>query len=698
MTDFSNTTTLPEALFKSLQDNNPFIYGAAAEPWHNSSPDVVTINRQAFEDVLNLIKSKADAPKEPLAGTVLGEAGEGKTHLLRRILLACEQSASPTLFVFVKPWINSKQPFQHLLREMVFSLAEKNYSYGEDRFSQFERLVAEIIRDYVRYRVTQDPRDATSNNRAFLEQFNANVFHVFTRGVNPAVMEIIEKKAVNYVHNQVPRTSREFLKVVFQYKDMEKRGLVVDWLQGKEIDEEDYETLGVPSREKYSDEKIEQQAQEIILTLGILFSRYRLPTVICFDQLDSLTEPEQIVGFGKMIDLLVNHAENILPLAFIREVTWHGRFKKHLDDATFSRLKTNTPVLSSPTKDEAKELVSRRIEQTFGQKNDEVFAINNWLLPLLEKRLQPSAYNSAREVIQFANEIIRGVSEPVAGPLPSSEDEIAKILSAEYKTSHDAVSTEFNKWIPESGYLQKAAQLFLKHQESVQSCTPGDDKYTMSWTGTLTEPEGNGIPYICFINKSGHHSSVLNALARAKEFLQKYPNGICTYVADARHDFKPTWMVTNERRREVENLGGRIMILEQPAVVRWYGLVSLSWKIGGGDILIGTHPASYEDLANFLRSGFSTYATEGLFDRLIKKHVPPPPPPPPPPPSVDVFIDAVQECLLQSSSHVMDVDCLVSNLHEKKVIVTQEWCLEQIGKNQHIFNLVGSSIVMLVPK
>ena len=677
MTDFPNTPDLPESLLESLREKNPFISGMAAEPWFNNSPDIDTINQQAFKGILNLIKSKAAHPRTPLAGTVLGEAGEGKTHLLRRILLDCKKLESPSLFVFVRPLFDSTRPFNHLLREIVQSLTQK--SDGQESFCQFDRLVAEIMRDYIHHRVTTE--NPTPGNKKFLEQLKDDVFLIFTyKGLNPDAIKIVEREAVNYVHSQVPETSREFLKVVFQYKDPAKQSLVVYWLKGNVPDEEDNQLLGVPSRAGYSIETMEQKAHEMILTLGVLFTRYHIPMVVCFDQLDNLTNREQIVGFGQMIDLLVNHAASMLPLAFARGDAWNEQFQQHLSKPTFERLNSNRLPLFGCTKEEAKELVSRRVEeQVLGEKTEDIAAIKNWLLPLLEKRLQISGTNSPREVIRYANEIIQGISG--AAPAELSESEIIEKIAEEYKAAFGAVAADFDRWEPEAEYLQQAAELFLYCQENVLSCMPGGDRL-MAWTGTLNGPNSSEIPYACFINKSKHHRPVLDALDRCKEFLQKYPNGVCSYITDARCDFRTTWTKTNERRKEVEKLGGNVVILDQPAAVRWYGLASLSLEIGDGNIRLGTRLAAHKDLENFLRSGFFGYKTEGLFDRLIEKNVPPPPPPPPPPP-VEKFINAVQYYVEQSPLYHMPLDFLIEKLREKGFDVTPEWCLEQIGKNQN---------------
>ena len=616
MSDSSQKKKLSDSLLESLRRNNPFTSNAASDPWFNRFPDIASINRKAFDEVCGQIKRKTDEPRTPLTGLILGEAGMGKTHLLRRILLDCRKQDSSALFVFVKPLFDSNRPMHHLLQEIVLSLSKNNE--GEQSFSQFDWLVAEIIRDYVRYRIKNSPHDATPNNMRFLEHFEADVFHIYThsKNVRAGSMEIIEKEAVRYIHSQVPETSKRFLNVIFQYKTLEKRGLVRDWLKGDSLDEEDCDVLGVPPRAELSDEAREQESREILLTLGALFTRYRLPMVLCFDQLDNLIQPDLIAGFASMIHLLVNDAAGMLPLAFIRADSWNERFMKHKDKAFTDRLESNKIPLSNCNREEARELVSRRIEQVFGDGTKETIAINNWLLAKLESKM--SGDHSPREVILFANRIVREASEDSQ---PTVAPTVAENLATEYMESCEAIAADFDTWDPESEYLKKAAELFLKNQENVHTCEPGDDKYT-TWTGTVRQKgKGNDLPYACFVNTGKHWQTVAATLDRCLIFLQNNPTGICTFVTDARFGFSPTWKVTNEKREKLESLGAHILVLDQPTAVRWYGLVSLSWKIGSGDVLLETErglmTATEKDLANFLKKEFSAAANEGLFGKIV---------------------------------------------------------------------------------
>jgi hypothetical protein len=343
-------------------------------------------------------------------------------------------------------------------------------------------------------------------------------------------------------------------------------------------------------------------------------------------------------------------------------------------------LESNKIQLRGCTKNEAKELVSRRVEQFFV--NDDAETIIKWLLSQLESKLI-RAFHSPREVILLANQIIRDASgEPI--PKPSES------MTAEYEWACDSVMADFDTWDPESEYLKVAAELFLKHQENVLSCEPGDNRY-ITWTGTL-KTSGSEVPYACFINTAWNWRTVAATLERCKTFLQKNPDGVCTYITDARYDFKLSWTATNKQRQEIEALGGNIVILDQSSAKRWYGLVSLSWKIGSGDITLegesGSRPATDKDLAMFLKTGFSEHAIEGLFDRLTQRKAALPVKPTQVLPSSHELIQAMKDCLLANPLRVMKIERLLEKLHEKGIHVTQEYCLEQIGKNQNVFSLI----------
>lgn len=680
----------------SLRARNPFADNAAANPWSRAFPDVPSINGKAFEEIARLISSKAGEPTQPLGGLILGEAGMGKTHLLRRILDHCRQSDPPALFVFVKPLFDPERPIHHLLQEIVLNLSKQ--TGGEHSFSQFERLVAEIIREYVRYRVTTRPGDDTPNNRCFLEKFEANVFHIFEKDVETGSMEIIDNEAVNYIHALVPETNRTFLDVIFQYKTFEKRGLVRDWIKGGTLDDENCAILGVPSRADFSKEAMEHEARDMLLSLGVLFERYRLPMVICFDQLDNLVAPALIAGFASMIHLLINDVSNMLPLAFIRGDSWNERFQKHPDRAFFDRLTHNTMPLTNCTREQARQLIIARIDGVFRPDDQDGESAKNWLLKQFDAKLDAETKISPREVIFLTNRIIRDSDQSTA-TLPKPSDGLA----VEYKVAHETVASSFDNWDPDSEYLKEALELFLQNRENVVEFQKVNGRYA-NWTGRyhLETGEAN-VPFRFFINTAKHWQTVSAILGDAIGFLNKNKNSRCVYIADHRCNFSPTWKATNKKRQEFEQLGGTVLILEQSKAVRWYGLVALSLKIGSGDILLeteqGLRTATGKDLAAFLSTEFEPFEAEAGFDRLFGPFRAPTMDrtagetidvPPVVTPLDDNLTRLICECLESATYPLLALEILLQHLEGKGVQITPEACLEHIGKNSETIALIRS--------
>ena len=114
--------TTPQEL---LREHNPFYSSSAGNPWEDVYPDVTSINREAFEGVFRLVRHKAEHPRDGCGGLVLGEAGAGKSHLLKRLLPAARGMDNPAAFTYVRPILDPDAPMRYLLREIVVNLREE---------------------------------------------------------------------------------------------------------------------------------------------------------------------------------------------------------------------------------------------------------------------------------------------------------------------------------------------------------------------------------------------------------------------------------------------------------------------------------------------------------------------------------------------------------------------------------------------
>ena len=93
---------------------NPFADVAVGNPWKSSEPDVGTINSEAYNALLGLVKQIGATPN--LAALVLGMAGGGKTHLIKRLIFAHDVEA---VFVYVHPLKDHNRIFTSLMEQVA---------------------------------------------------------------------------------------------------------------------------------------------------------------------------------------------------------------------------------------------------------------------------------------------------------------------------------------------------------------------------------------------------------------------------------------------------------------------------------------------------------------------------------------------------------------------------------------------------
>src|SRR4030042_2994569 len=96
---------------------NPFADVAVGNPWKSKEPDVETVNSEAYNGLLGLLRQLGKTPN--LAALVLGMAGGGKTHLINRLISA---HAVEVVFVYVHPLRDHNRIFTSLMEQVASNL------------------------------------------------------------------------------------------------------------------------------------------------------------------------------------------------------------------------------------------------------------------------------------------------------------------------------------------------------------------------------------------------------------------------------------------------------------------------------------------------------------------------------------------------------------------------------------------------
>jgi hypothetical protein len=641
---------------------NPFFSGSAGNPWDNNEPDVPSLNEDAYAHICALIQAQHQNPRTAFAGLVLGEAGMGKTHFLKRLLNYTQQNDIAAIFVSVKPFLNSKKTIRHLLREIVVNLAQ------------------------VQVPEAKLEKSAIVEKRKQIPQFEYFVIKIMQRYQKDNLGFDIQQ-AIAYFKRLYPGINANLLQAIFNYRDSSKQGLILNWLEGR-IDEDHVSILKFPDREKMNDQDLEEEAHDIIVSMGMLLEYCAMPMVICFDQLDGMRNQDLITAFGDAVFFLTIEVNNMLPLVFARMDIWYQRFSQ-LDPAVIERLVNNVEHLQVCSLAQAQELIKERIKSKFPNSAEEKF---QWLVGQLGEKLKEGY--TPRRVIELANNAIvhpfETISEMRVPAASQPEFDIVAFFAEEYRRERVKVNFDFEVWTPDAERLLKALSAYLENRPEYDALQPDGDDKRINLRGKYQKTDGTQIDCAFILNTADHYRTAQVAFESGMKFLRAHPDGACYYITDKRCNFKPSWKKTHEVKNSFEALHGTSLFLEESQAIDWYGLTSLIFKVEAGDVSLpasmGFRAATLEDFARYMKEGFNKNLLEV------------PSAPPPPPVDGELLEKKIIEILIKSSMQFMAVALLLKELKASDIVVTDDSLVGFIKKRQERFTLYESTddnLVML---
>ena len=551
---------MSDSILQKLRENNPFSSTSSPLPWNNMNPDLQNLNRETSDEIEQLIRQKRMRPDVPLGGLILGEAGSGKTHMLTRILRKLRGNSQLAVFAAVRAFTDPGSVTQHLLSE-IFNSLKLIHSGGR---SQFDMITGEFMNSYREHRLN-DGFDSIEN------------------------LDIR-----SYVRKDIPRLDRNFLKCVLLYlsaKDEGTKADILDWLCGK-LSDDDSLTLGLPSRntDMMTNAKLEQEAENILISLGLVLGYAKVPMIICFDQLDGMKDKEEprklISAWGNVVSLFINDLSGILPLCFMKAQTWNDVFLPVLDEAIVQRIKSNTMVMRECTVTQAQQLIRDRITAAFGKDSEEIY---KWLV----SKISITKGISPRDVIELANRVINS-----AGTLSDEPKEITKTIMEAFNEEYKKVQAVPVAWPPNDEHLTLALEFWLS---SLEGFTVERAK------GRYIKLKGihgdRKFAFIIVIPKS--HVTASNGVKEGLKFLSEYPGSFCCYVLEEK-SHKVTWKKFAEHLREFEQAGGFTARLDKDTRINWYALTALINRVDNGDVNIysasQTRTATRRDILDFVRT------------------------------------------------------------------------------------------------
>ncbi|MFH2131653.1 MAG: hypothetical protein ABIK68_14845 [bacterium] len=596
-----------------LRKHNPFISSSVGDPWHHRFPDVSDIYRPEFLTIRDLIDHKRAYPTENFAAIVTGEAGAGKTHFIGRILDTCRQDPNIS-FAYIQPIENPQQPYRYLLREIVTNLSRK--IHDENRFSQLDRLLGILLGKLMGLKTSTKNSPLRLENLARLE---ADPFYAFDpkflRHLNRQAAEKLGTKALMAFDSHF---NVHFLQTLFSYQFSRDKELPLKWLKGFDLDMASLQFLNINGADNRSHEALEQEARDILRSLGLLFSFTDHTMVLCFDRLENLVSAEQLKAFGAVIEFFVDVVPSIFPVAFFRISQWEQKVRNNLNQQVISRLETNMIDLQGCSARQSIEIVRSRLQTVFPGEEGEVFRLieKNGLFEKFSRRRFP------REVIIETNRALQTI---LYGDIPEKKVSVNDALVEQYNRLIQKTGRELSSYAPDRDRLRRALNLYLHAFPSdsplrvtplgtgtkTAACFDKTDAAYLDLLVEVTTQDKKQFKALFMIDQSENYQTVAAFLKRGTRFLVNEPGGRVFYIRDRRSEFKgrEQWRSTHVLLDLFKKKGGRFLELNKREVAGWYALTIMDYRLGDHDITVTDAEQPFREVT---RPEFMTFVRDRL--------------------------------------------------------------------------------------
>jgi len=400
---------------KLAKSVNPFSSSKVDNPFQNHFDDK-NLYVKEFETLLYTLEEiKNDPNHQTKSALVLGEAGNGKTHLMMRFV---KHVSDTNRFLFVGKPNDKKNILLHIYIRLLESFIQK---IDGSKYSQLEYLLAKSFSSII---VKNSP------NKRIKEILEENPLNIYThfgkdgtinRTKNWKSIEKVMKKwyTDSYGFDMISLQLVEALVKYTFYTDENRRNIVIDYLSAKDLNDDQLNYIGLNSNGEDFNKEV------FALTAISLFGKLSVfdePLIISFDQLEAMSGDDELIEqFVQNLKELITKTPNSLVLLNLFPNRW-VEYESMFDGSIVDLIGKTRVILERPSSGDMRKMLIRKARD-YGVDLDYIFTSHGIYKDILK-------YDSIRKVLNKACDYYQNIVHNI--PLPKiielSNDEKIKQL------------------------------------------------------------------------------------------------------------------------------------------------------------------------------------------------------------------------------------------------------------------------------
>ena len=349
--------------FENAKKHNPFSTSKVDNPFQTHF-DFDEIHKTEFNALLNVLNEvKNDPNNQTKSVVVIGEAGQGKTHLMMRFV---KKVSKTNRFLFIRQPNSPDNVLFHIYGRILESFWKK---IDNSEYSQLEYLLAKSFSVIIINSIKSSKKTKKNENiKAILTENHLNIYKNFgvdgsaTKADNWAKITTMMLKWLENSHTN-NLISTNLLKALIKYtyyKDENKRNIISRYLNGYEIDQSELDKVDLKSwQDIHSKEEFALQAISLFGKLSV----FDEPLILSFDQLESMKyDNELLIKFGESIKELITHTPNTLIVINLFPDRWVN-FCNNFDSSVTDRIGSEIIHLLPPSKEQLRTLLKNKAKK-----------------------------------------------------------------------------------------------------------------------------------------------------------------------------------------------------------------------------------------------------------------------------------------------------------------------------------------------